>query len=212
MPNMPGAPMPAAAPPKPASFLDDWLAKRQGAGPSPAPNMAPSPSQAQPPQFASNPAPQQAFGTPPAQFGSMPPVNSAPSAFGTPASIRPAQSSLEVPMLNAVPPTAAMQPTGPSMPQLSDLQAHATPMQQPKNISSNELDEQEAGKIAEQLKSQLNTPMGPAGPQGGMMPPMFQEEPVREEKRQQDDTIAIDHEGNMTFHEPTPPSAASDQH
>jgi hypothetical protein len=211
-----GPPVPKA-PPKPASFLDDWLAKRQGGAPGSAPGIAPGGTPApSAPTFGQQPT-QSPFGQQPAaapynpesgpaspEFRSGGP--SAPaSPFAGPPSIQASQSSLEAPMLDSAVPEAPAMPTGPSMPQLSDMQAHAAPMAQHKNISSNELEEQEAGKIAAQLKQELS--IGQSSNPG--MPISPAAEPPVTVTPPDEDTIFIDREGNMTFkQDATPPPTA----
>jgi hypothetical protein len=140
-----GAPRPGVAPglstpqaaaqasAKPASFLDDWLAKRNSAPARPVASA--QPFGAAPPPPASVP------GTP------MPPAGMTP--FGS-SPLYPAQQPLHSPLLRTPPtPEPASSPVAPQLP--------AAPASADKNITSNEIEQATAKDIADELKSGLAT-------------------------------------------------------
>jgi hypothetical protein len=96
--------------------------------------------------------------------------------------------------------------TTPSTPQLSDIQSHQAPVGPPKNISSNELEEQEASQIASELKRQLNegstAPANAVSATTGTLP--FQAAKPQEDGPKEGDTIYIDRDGNMSMNQSTP--------
>jgi hypothetical protein len=150
------------AQPKPAasgsSFLDDWLSKRQGYQ-APAPAVAPS-------------ALKPKTSLPPAQTPAKSPAKTS----------KPTQSLL--PDTNPNPPAGVASQPLPT-PQAPPLSAASVPTPTPKNISSNELVQNEVDGIAAELKQKLNTPNAPLKHGSEVHP-------------NEGDTIFIDHDG--AFH------------
>jgi hypothetical protein len=160
-PATPGArPAPASSPAPPAqggSFLDEWLAKRKDV--PAAPPRASTPAPAPTPRVAT-PAPAQQ-----APAATAPPAPSEPMA----PSLQPKSRTLLTSQPAAAPQPSAVAPE-PAPPVLAPTPAAVPGQTTPtKNISSDELEQDEVHQIAAELKQQLDN----------------------------DDTILIDHDGNF---------------
>jgi hypothetical protein len=195
----------AQAAAKPASFLDDWLNKRND---QPArPVVAPQPfgAAAPAPGISANP-----FAAPGHPQNSQQPL----PATMTPLN-RPVQPPVAAAPFGQAAPGAPLPPLSPAVAATSDAppQLHSPIFRQPAihppsadepekpeliatpNITSNELEEQEVADIAEELKSGLKNAKVPA--------------PKDPSHLETGDTIFIDQEGNMTLKQPGTPPAAS---
>ena len=165
----------APAPAKPASFLDDWLSKR---------NAQPATPGAMPSPFTTGPV---AGSVPRAPMQSTPSVNPAFAPTGQPTdlvpatypSISPAQSStyatqaLHSPLLKSEPP-ASPQPVATA----------ASSIDEGKNITSNQIEQKDIKNIAEELKHGLEDMKAKPAKDGDQL--------------EAGDTIFIDKDGNMS--------------
>jgi hypothetical protein len=186
------APSPAQAAAKPASFLDDWLTKRNN---QPArPVVAPSP-------FGAAPPPPMATAVPP--FGQPQTYASPPAPIVVPTQVvQPAVSAISQPT-TAIPepppimavanPIARLHPKPSAEPEpLTHVDSSHEPEEkkvkklddEPKNITSNEIEEQEVRNIAAELKQGLDSRTS-----------NFKHNASTEENG---DTIFIDQDGNIT--------------
>ena len=175
--------------PKPAgSFLDDWLSKRQ-AVPAAAPSSAPAfAGLAQPAQTAPVPVNPQA-----PQIGAS---SSALEPLTPPAPLQPLQTAPQPP----APSVGAVLPS-------SGDETPARPPENQQNISSNELDQSEVDRIAEELKLNLGQDPKPPVIEGNApqhsapIPALPKSTPLAKATTDPDDTIVIDREGNFTQRE-----------
>ena len=161
-----GAPAAQAAGGAGSSFLDDWLNKRRSGTPQPAASPYAPPAAAAPSSPSMGPA---VAAQPPASW---------PTA--TPASVAPSDAPV------ATPPAAT--PATPTTPPV------ATPSVA-KNISSDELEQNEISKIAAELKGQLDAPKQPVAAGA-------QKEADIELHPGKDDTIFIDRDGSFHINDP----------
>lgn len=190
-PPAPAASQAAVPKPQPAaSFLDEWLSKRQR---RPAPSQ---PSPTGPPPVADTAPPAPAGAQPSAEPANpqaapvwQPPVPSVAPAVGPVASALPQAEPLE--------PSPAPQPAenvAPPQPSVQDDGNH-------QNISSDELDKDEVDRIAEELKHNMgqDAPPAPAAPPAAEAPKDAAEapKPLAESAAGEEDTIFIDRDGNL---------------
>ncbi|MCA9325776.1 type IV secretory system conjugative DNA transfer family protein [Candidatus Saccharibacteria bacterium] len=201
------APNPPTAAPKPAapngSFLDEWLQKRQQTPYSPPPNPqahAHPQGVTQPPRAVAPPAPVQPQPQPTTQA-----APSSPQQPAAPEKPKPKKSHSEEHHELVIQPPK-----------------HDKPSLDLKNISSDQLDQEEIGQIAQQLKQDLkpkgNKPflkkkkqtMSPVEIKPNQATPAKEPElptlpkgpkPVQGHQ-EADDTIVIDEHGNLTYKEP----------
>jgi hypothetical protein len=178
----PTSPAPAAA--AGGSFLDEWLSKRRSGTVSPPPAQQPY----RPPAASTNPSPSPSYSAPPSAAPTRivePPVASTPS---TP-HIQHATAAVGAMPPQSAPASVANAPFTPASPT-------ARPTEQPKNISSDELEQSEINKIAAELKGELGAPRSAAQRS-------TKTEADIELKPGEDDTIFIDRDGTFRPNDPS---------
>jgi len=228
-PNAGLASAPAAqAAAKPASFFDDWMNKRNSMPARPVASANPfgsAPAAPPAPQFGAAPAPPAPqFGSAPSQpaFGSapmpqpfaaspqQPSVPSAPVISDPYPSISPAVAASSDSTPKAPEPVAAPEPSAPE-PTVQPKADNSLENQQPttKNITSNELEQQEIDSIAAELRSSLAAKKDQETAAATAVRSESGNSTPAPDQLEAGDTISIDQEGHITLNDDSAAPGAS---